>query len=72
MAKMLMLRLEGVLQSWGEHSRFDSRDSASMPTKSGVVGCSPAHWAGPGATRTSRRSTAPCAWPCARIDPARG
>ncbi len=38
MAKMLMLRLEGVLQSWGEHSRFDSRDSASMPTKSGVVG----------------------------------
>lgn len=38
MAKMLILRLEGVLQSWGERSSFDNRDSAVMPTKSGVTG----------------------------------
>lgn len=36
--KILLLRLEGVLQSWGEHSRWDHRDSADMPTKSGVIG----------------------------------
>ena len=34
----LVLRLEGPLQSWGERSRWDARDSALMPTKSGVVG----------------------------------
>lgn len=36
--KILLLRLEGLLQSWGEHSRWDHRDSADMPTKSGVIG----------------------------------
>ena len=36
--KLLFLRLEGVMQSWGEHSKWDERDSALMPTKSGVVG----------------------------------
>lgn len=36
--KLLMLRLEGVLQSWGESSKWDYRDSALMPTKSGIVG----------------------------------
>ena len=35
---ILVLRLEGVLQSWGEHSKWDYRDSAGMPTKSGVIG----------------------------------
>lgn len=34
----LVLRLEGVLQSWGESAKWDTRDSASMPSKSGVVG----------------------------------
>ena len=35
---ILVLRLEGVLQSWGEHSKWDHRDSAPMPTKSGIIG----------------------------------
>ncbi len=35
---ILILRLEGVLQSWGERSRWDFRDTVLMPTKSGVVG----------------------------------
>ncbi len=35
---IILFRLEGVLQSWGEHSRFDYRDSAPMPSKSGIVG----------------------------------
>lgn len=35
---LLVLRLEGALQSWGEQAKWDERDSASMPTKSGVVG----------------------------------
>lgn len=34
----IMLRLEGHIQSWGERSYWDERDTASMPTKSGVVG----------------------------------
>lgn len=36
--KIMLLRLEGALQSWGEHSRWDHRDTADMPTKSGIVG----------------------------------
>lgn len=36
--KILLLRLEGLLQSWGDHSRWDHRDSADLPTKSGVIG----------------------------------
>ena len=35
---IILFRLKGALQSWGEHSRFDYRDCASMPTKSGIVG----------------------------------
>ena len=35
---ILVLRLEGLLQSWGEHSKWIYRDSAPMPTKSGVIG----------------------------------
>jgi len=35
---ILVLRLDGLLQSWGEHSKWDFRDSASMPTKSAIVG----------------------------------
>jgi CRISPR system Cascade subunit CasD len=34
----LFLRLEGPLQSWGERGRWSIRDTASEPTKSGVVG----------------------------------
>ena len=36
--RLLTLRLEGPLQSWGERSKWDNRDSALMPTKSGVLG----------------------------------
>lgn len=36
--RFLRLKLQGPLQSWGERSRWDSRDTASMPTKSGVIG----------------------------------
>lgn len=36
--KLLFLRLEGPLQSWGERSKWDIRDSADMPGKSSVVG----------------------------------
>ncbi len=35
---ILLLRLEGPLQSWGTRSRWDVRDSAGEPTKSGVIG----------------------------------
>lgn len=35
---VLLLRLEGPLQSWGVRSRWDVRDSAPEPTKSGVLG----------------------------------
>lgn len=38
MKHLLILRLEGALQSWGEDSKWDSRDSSPMPTKSGIVG----------------------------------
>lgn len=46
---IILLRLEGALQSWGEHSCFDYRDCASMPTKSGIVGiigCAMGLWRG--------------------------
>lgn len=32
------MRLEGPIQSWGSRSRWDIRESASEPTKSGVIG----------------------------------
>ncbi|MBN1977397.1 MAG: type I-E CRISPR-associated protein Cas5/CasD [Anaerolineae bacterium] len=38
MANTLFLRLEGPLQSWGERARWDVRDTAPEPTKSGIVG----------------------------------
>jgi CRISPR system Cascade subunit CasD len=38
MANILFLRLEGPLQSWGERARWEVRDTAPEPTKSGVVG----------------------------------
>lgn len=34
----LLLRLEGPMQSWGYRSRFDCRDTALEPTRSGVIG----------------------------------
>lgn len=34
----LLLRLAGPMQSWGTTSRFDQRDTAKEPSKSGVVG----------------------------------
>lgn len=36
--QLLLLRLEGPLQSWGLSARWDVRDSGREPTKSGVVG----------------------------------
>ncbi len=35
---ILMLRLEGPLQSWGDKARWDVRDTNYEPTKSGVLG----------------------------------
>jgi CRISPR system Cascade subunit CasD len=35
---VLLMRLEGPLQSWGDHSYWDERDSSATPTKSGIVG----------------------------------
>jgi CRISPR system Cascade subunit CasD len=34
----LLLHLSAPLQSWGEKSRFNERDTASFPTRSGVIG----------------------------------
>jgi CRISPR system Cascade subunit CasD len=34
----LLLRLAAPLQSWGVASKFDTRDTAREPTKSGVIG----------------------------------
>ena len=36
--RFIQLKLQGPLQSWGERSRWDSRDTATMPTKSGIIG----------------------------------
>ncbi|MCX7801224.1 MAG: type I-E CRISPR-associated protein Cas5/CasD [Fimbriimonadales bacterium] len=35
---VLLLRLQGPLQSWGHRSRFTDRDTAMEPTKSAVIG----------------------------------
>lgn len=35
---VLLLRLTGPLQSWGERSRYARRESGSEPSKSGIVG----------------------------------
>ena len=37
-AHTLLLNLEGPMQSWGCRSRFDYRDTALEPTRSGVIG----------------------------------
>ncbi|MFF2508679.1 type I-E CRISPR-associated protein Cas5/CasD [Streptomyces sp. NPDC058067] len=34
----LLLHLSGPLQSWGERSRFNERDTATGPTRSGLIG----------------------------------
>lgn len=38
MGDILLLRLEGPLQSWGGRARWDVRDTGRVPTKSGIVG----------------------------------
>lgn len=38
MPSTLLLQLVGPMQSWGFRSRFDNRDTALEPTKSGVIG----------------------------------
>ncbi len=35
---VLLVRLAGPMQSWGEYSRYNSRDTAKQPTKSGILG----------------------------------
>ncbi|WP_030894734.1 MULTISPECIES: type I-E CRISPR-associated protein Cas5/CasD [Streptomyces] len=35
---ILLLQLAGPLQSWGQRSQFNRRDTAPEPTKSGVIG----------------------------------
>lgn len=35
---ILLLRLDGPLQSWGTRARWDVRDTAPEPTKSGIMG----------------------------------
>ncbi len=35
---ILLLRLEGPLQSWGARSRWSKRDTGSEPTKSAIIG----------------------------------
>ena len=35
---VLLLRLSGPMQSWGDSSRFVRRTTRTEPTKSGVVG----------------------------------
>ncbi|MHB0979853.1 MAG: type I-E CRISPR-associated protein Cas5/CasD [Thermoleophilia bacterium] len=35
---LLLLRLEGPLQSWGLRARWDVRDTADEPSKSGIIG----------------------------------
>jgi len=34
----LLLKIEGPMQSWGYRSRFDYRDTALEPTRSGIIG----------------------------------
>src|SRR5690349_17499587 len=35
---VLLLRLQGPMQSWGTQSRFRDRDTGREPSKSGVIG----------------------------------
>ncbi len=34
----LLLRLAGPLQAWGTESRFNTRQTGPLPSKSGVIG----------------------------------
>ncbi|MFI2764825.1 type I-E CRISPR-associated protein Cas5/CasD [Streptomyces echinatus] len=34
----LLLHCSGPLQSWGQHSHFNQRDTAAFPTRSGIIG----------------------------------
>ena len=34
----LLMRLQGPMQAWGTHSRFDQRDTGLEPSKSGLLG----------------------------------
>ena len=36
--KLIILRLEGALQSWDDTSKWDERGTAGFPSKSGIVG----------------------------------
>jgi CRISPR system Cascade subunit CasD len=36
--KLLIIRLEGPMQSWGIRARWDVRDTTDEPTKSGIIG----------------------------------
>ncbi|WP_070791261.1 type I-E CRISPR-associated protein Cas5/CasD [Corynebacterium sp. HMSC074A01] len=38
MAHSLLLLLKGPMQSWGDESRYQTRTTATTPTKSGIVG----------------------------------
>lgn len=38
MAELITLRLEGLLQSWGEATAWDRRGTANFPTKSAITG----------------------------------
>ena len=49
----LLLRLAGPLQSWGERSHFNERDTARFPTRSGVIGMLAAALAGDAASRST-------------------
>ena len=35
---VLLVTLDGPMQSWGTRSRFDDRDTETMPSKSGLIG----------------------------------
>ena len=41
---LLVLRLEGVLQSWGEDAKWDTRGSASFPQNPGLWDFLPVLW----------------------------
>lgn len=36
--RLIKLIFSAPLQSWGEDSRWDNRETAASPTKSGVIG----------------------------------
>ena len=38
MKSSLLLLLKGPMQSWGDESRYQTRATATTPTKSGIIG----------------------------------